>query len=117
MGDQAKPKKGIAQLAYLQADRSDPIHEVLLSGANAVGQEGVTNVEGRSMHTVQVTGPFTGSVELLGTLDDINFAPINADIAAPGIVTINGFYRHIKAKVKTLTTGAISVYLSSARHG
>jgi hypothetical protein len=55
--------------------------------------------------TVQVSGPFTGSLQLEGSVDGDAFEPIGGPLAAPGFVLVPMTVAFVRMRVDALTSG------------
>ena len=56
--------------------------------------------------TVQVWGAFVGALQLEGSLDGDDFAPIGAPLTAPGFVLVPMTVELLRVRVTELTSGA-----------
>ena len=56
--------------------------------------------------TVQVSGPFGGSLQLEGSIDGDTFDPIGAALTAPGFVLVPLTVALLRVHVTELTSGA-----------
>ncbi|MEO7735989.1 MAG: hypothetical protein ABIY55_33845 [Kofleriaceae bacterium] len=56
--------------------------------------------------TVQVSGPFTGSLQLEGSVDGDAFEPLGAPVAAPGFFLVPVTVAFIRVRTNQLTSGA-----------
>jgi hypothetical protein len=56
--------------------------------------------------TVQVSGPFVGSLQLEGSIDGDTFDPIGAALTAPGFVLVPLTVALLRVRVTELTSGA-----------
>ena len=55
--------------------------------------------------TVQVSGVFTGAVQLEGSIDGFAFAPVSSPITAPGFTTIRLAIAYLRVHTLELTAG------------
>jgi hypothetical protein len=55
--------------------------------------------------TVQVTGPFTGSLQLEGSIDGDDFEGIGAPVTVPGFVLVPMTIELLRVRVTELTSG------------
>ena len=56
--------------------------------------------------TVQISGPFTGSLQVEGSVDGDAFEPIGAPATAPGFFLIPVTVAFIRVRTNELTSGA-----------
>ena len=56
--------------------------------------------------TVQLSGPFVGSLQLEGSIDGDTFDPIGAPLIAPGFVLVPQTVALLRVRVTELTSGA-----------
>lgn len=72
----------------------------------AVGAGEPVNVFRLRDKTVQVTGVFVGSLQLEGSIEGDDFAPIGAPLTAPGLVLVPMAVGFLRMRVNELTSGA-----------
>lgn len=92
-----------------------PLQFTLLQGATAVTTNNQDpyvefNTLGRNQHAIQVssTNPYNATVLVEGTLDGVNWAPIET-ITQTGIVQFSGLYQSIRVSITSYTSGNITV--------
>jgi len=63
--------------------------------------------------TVQVTGTFTGTVTVVGTIDGTNWAPVgSATLTAPGIVTVAASLKSLAIQGSSWSAGTATATYS-----
>ena len=72
----------------------------------AVGTGEAVNIFQLRDKTVQVSGVFVGSLQLEGSIDGDDFAPIGAPLTAPGFVLVPMAIGFLRMRVNELTSGA-----------
>jgi len=70
------------------------------------GVGGTANVFQLRDKTVQVSGPFVGSLQLEGSIDGDDFEPIGAPMTAPGFLIIPLTVAFVRVRTTLLTSGA-----------
>jgi hypothetical protein len=75
----------------------------------AVGVGPAANVLRFRDKTVQVTGPFEGSLELEGSIGGDNYQTLGAAITAPGLVAVPYTLEFLRVRVTALTSGTPKV--------
>ena len=86
-----------------------PLQFSLITGATAISMETYEmQVLGRIRHAIQVSGTFTATVLVEGSLDGVNWDTL-ASVAAPGISQYTGLYQSIRVSVNAYTNGTITV--------
>jgi hypothetical protein len=81
---------------------------IVLDVPTAVGVGQASNVFRFRDKTVQVTGPFAGSLELEGSIAGDEYASIAA-MTAPGLVVVPFTIEHLRVRVLALTSGTPKV--------
>ena len=71
----------------------------------AVGTGEAVNIFQLRDKTVQVSGVFVGSLQLEGSIDGDDFAPIGAPLTAPGFVLVPMAIGFLRMRVNELTSG------------
>jgi hypothetical protein len=71
----------------------------------AAGTGEAVNVFRLRDKTVQVSGVFVGSLQLEGSIDGDDFAPIGAPLTAPGFVLVPMTVGFLRMQVNELTSG------------
>ena len=72
----------------------------------AAGVGAAANVFRLRDKTVQVSGPFVGSLQLEGSIDGENFEAIGAPLTAPGFVLVPLTVAFVRVRTDQLTSGA-----------
>lgn len=86
-----------------------PLQFSLISDATAVTSTAAQmQVSGRNLHAVAVSGTFTGTVTVYGTLDGENWIVLDT-VTAPEILQYAGLYQDIAVSVTAYTSGSITV--------
>lgn len=82
-------------------------HEILpLDVKTAATGTGVPTMVNRYREkTVQIGGTFVGSLDLEGTIDDVEFEKLITGITAPGLFTITAAVLRIRTNVTAWTSG------------
>jgi hypothetical protein len=62
--------------------------------------------------TVQISGPFTGSLQLEGSIDGEDFEPIGAPMTGPGFVLVPMAVAFLRVHTLELTSGAPKAFAS-----
>jgi len=62
--------------------------------------------------TVQVSGVFTGALQLEGSIDGFAFAPVSSPITAPGFVTVRLAIAYLRVHTLELTAGAAAAMVA-----
>jgi hypothetical protein len=71
----------------------------------AVGVGKSSNVFRFRDKTVQISGPFTGSLQLEVSLDGNDYEPVGPVVTAPGLFTIPFTVEFLRVRVAVLTSG------------
>lgn len=61
---------------------------------------------------VQVGGTWTGSLQIEGTIDNIDWAPINAAVTTNGIYAVATSLAQIRVNTTSVATGTPTVWIS-----
>ncbi|MGB9660654.1 MAG: hypothetical protein ACPL5F_01380 [Moorellaceae bacterium] len=95
------------------AERYEPIDNAMVVPA-AVGQgTPVYNVRGRTLHTVFVSGLGTATLQVMASVDNVNFFPVGQQITANGVYTIQGSFEALRVDVTAYTSGTPQVIIRS----
>jgi hypothetical protein len=54
---------------------------------------------------VQFSGTFTATIQLQGSLDNVNWTDVGAAVSAPGLVAVSGPLQFLRANVTAFTSG------------
>jgi hypothetical protein len=71
-----------------------------------VGTGSTINVFRFRDKTVQLSGPFVGSLQLEGSIDGDTFDPVGAPLIAPGLVLVPQTVALLRVRVTELASGA-----------
>lgn len=58
--------------------------------------------------TFQVSGTFSGTCTIQGSLDGTNWDTVGTALTAPGFVTTDSCYKYLRANVTAYTSGSIT---------
>lgn len=109
--------------AYMweQAQRTVPLRTILGTNLAALATGSVVaDTAGRTVHTVQIAGTFSATVNIMGCDDDLDFvaleptsviagtAPSGANITTPGIYVFRTSALLLRADVTAYTSGTIT---------
>lgn len=114
------PSAFVSEGSFYQT--SYPLQFTLFSGVSGVttGQSdpfAEVNVLGRNYHVIAVTsvGTYEATVLIEGTLDGVNWFPIDSVTEVGGALQINGLFQSIRASIQAWTSGAITVTMITQR--
>ena len=92
-----------------------PLQFPLITAATAVSAtQSEMQVLGRNLHAVQVSGTFSATVLIEGSLDGVNWTTLSS-LTATGITQYTGLYQSIRASVSAYTSGSVTVVGMSQR--
>lgn len=81
--------------------------------ANGISGDIPFDADHRVYKTVQITGTFTGTVAVVGSLDGTNYSTIGGPVTAPGIVEVTAAVRFISISGSSWGTGTAMAQFSS----
>ena len=113
-------------LPIVIASDQTPIVDISTTGAlTAVSQVVALSLNGQSAGTASITGTWVGTITWEGTIDSVNYFPINAVSASTSspqtTTTVNGLYRitpggltQMRANMSAFTSGSASIKLNAS---
>lgn len=99
---------------HRMAERYEPVDNVLTVPA-AVGQGTpvTSGIRGRTIHTFFVTGIGTATLQIMVSVDNVNFLPMGSAITANGVYVVQGSFEAIRVDVTAYTSGTPAVTVRS----
>lgn len=94
------------------AARFEPLDNTLFV-PSAVGQGQPVNVRGRTLHTFFVSGLGTATLQIMASVDNVNFLPVGSAITSNGVYTVQGSFESIRVDVTSYTSGTPQVIVRS----
>ncbi len=79
--------------------------KIPLEVPSTVGVGQASNVFRFRDKTVQVSGPFVGSLQLEGSINGNDYEPIGAPMTAPGLIPVPVTVEFLRVRVTALTSG------------
>ena len=60
---------------------------------------------------LQVSGTFSATLQLQGSVDGVNFEDVGVAITAPGIVAVSGYFEKLRIETTVFVSGAPAAIL------